>query len=231
MKTTVIVAVALTLLYLILSDLVLAQNSGGEEKLDTILVNQELMLSNQKKILKEVTYVDPLADKAYGVEFNPGYLLLSSASDDIVLSGGFSLFSVNRSAEIAFPVYYRVSTDSKDDVSMFILDAQFRRFLGDHQNGFFLSGGLRYARLSGKEDLDGIPIVDLGPAGKDATANKFGATFGIGYRYFSKSGFYWGASLNVGRYFTDTDINIRNIHLDDGKALFDVELLKIGYAF
>lgn len=231
MKATVVVAVILTALYLVLSDLLLAQQNNDSEKLDTLLVNQEQMLANQQKILKEVTYIDPLANKSYGVEFNPAYLLLSSASDDIVLSGGFSLFSVNRNAEIAFPVYYRVSTDRQDDISVLTLDAQFRRFLGDHQNGFFLSGGLRYARLSGKEDLDGIPFIDLGGTGTDVTANKIGAMFGIGYRYFSKSGFYWGASLNVGRYFTDTDINIQNIHLDDGKALFDVELLKIGYAF
>ena len=70
--------------------------------MDTLLYNQKKMLGNQKKILDEVTYTDPLEGKRYGIEFNPARFLVSSTDDDgLVITGGLSLFSVSKSAEIA----------------------------------------------------------------------------------------------------------------------------------
>jgi hypothetical protein len=58
-----------------------------------------------------------------------------------------------------------------------------------------------------------------------------GAYFGIGYRYFTKSGFYWGTSLIYGRYFSAGDRDIQEVILDDSKTIFDFEFLKFGFAF
>ena len=61
-------------------------------------------------------------------------------------------------------------------------------------------------------------------------------SFGIGYRIISESGYYWGASLSAGKYiignydvFLDSD-GISTT-LDDEEFIFDVELLKFGFAF
>jgi hypothetical protein len=64
-------------------------------KIDTVLANQKTMMTKLDKIYREVEYVDPLANKTAGVEFNPALLLLASTDDQLVLSGGFSLFDVN----------------------------------------------------------------------------------------------------------------------------------------
>lgn len=70
-----------------------------ETKVDTLLKGQKIMLQKQDKILKEVTYVNPLTGKSFGIEFNPVYPLFSGINGSMFLSGGFSLFSVNRHAE------------------------------------------------------------------------------------------------------------------------------------
>ena len=120
-----------------------AQEKTDTAKLDTVLSNQETMMQNQEKILREVTYHDPLADKTWGIEFNPAYLLAASGEDELVLSGGFSLFNVNRHAEIAFPIFYR-SSDDNDVATVFSVEAHYRFFLGEHQGGFYLSASGTY---------------------------------------------------------------------------------------
>ena len=61
--------------------------------------------------------------------------------------------------------------------------------------------------------------------------HKFGIGFGIGYRYFSRSGLYWGTSLTVGRYFTGTNKMIAGDDILDWEGYVDIELLKFGIAF
>jgi hypothetical protein len=60
--------------------------------------------------------------------------------------------------------------------------------------------------------------------------NKIGMMFGIGYRYFTKSGFYWGTSLSIGRYFTGNN-HINSGFLDGTKYIVDFEILKFGVTF
>jgi hypothetical protein len=200
-------------------------------KIDTVLENQKSMMTKLDQIHREVEYVDPLANKTTGVEFNPAYLLLASANDQLVLSGGFSLFSADRNAEIAFPIFFRNAGKDDNDPITFVVDSHYRRFLGQHQGGFYLSASLRYQYLHGREDLDQIPFFDIGETGDKITLHKFGVGFGIGYRYFSRSGLYWGTSLTVGRYFTDTEKQVQGVDLLNGKGYIDVELLKFGIAF
>jgi hypothetical protein len=55
--------------------------------------------------------------------------------------------------------------------------------------------------------------------------------FGIGYRYFSTSGFYWGTSIVYGAYFSADERTIQGVTLDDTKTILDLEILKFGFAF
>lgn len=208
---------------------VMAQETSQGAKLDTLVEGQKKIIGKLDKIHREVEYVDPIANKSFGIEFNPAYLLLASADDQLVLSGGFSLFKADRGAEIAFPIFFRDS-NKENGLTTFTIDSHYRRFLGRHQSGFYLSGSVRYKYARGKEDVDEIPIFTF-ETGEEITLHKFGVGFGIGYRHFSPSGLYWGTSLTVGRYFTDTDKLIADDDVLNGKSYIDIELLKFGYAF
>jgi hypothetical protein len=207
------------------------ENAGTENKVDSVLIYQKQMMDYQQRIYGEVKYVDPLANKRSGIEFNPAYLMLASANKDIVISGTYSRFDVDRKAELAFPFYYSnarpfgLFVDHKR-TKLFTLDAVYRRFLGAHQNGFYFAIGTRYTHLKGETEETYDIFGDYVPLIK--TTNKVGVLSGIGYRYFAKSGFYWGVSISAGRYLNG------NTHLagsDGGKLILDIELLKFGFTF
>ena len=213
------------ILYVILIGLIIVGSVQAQQdaKIDTVLQNQNKMMQNQEQILYNVTWVDPLEGRHFGVEFNPALLLVGLGNEELYLSGGFSLFNLAPQAEIAFPVYYR--RYDHDGSSLLTADAHYSLFFSK-KRGFYASGGLRYARLYGEQDW-----WDDGRDSRMVTVDKFGAFFGIGYRYFSEIGIYWGTSLIMGTYLTDDTDKIDGIFMDAGKFLFDVELLKIGYAF
>ena len=104
--------------------------------------------------------------------------------------------------------------------------------------GFYLSAGLRYAYVAGEEGKEYSKRENREEAiaagtrtGKQIIQSKFGIYIGIGYRYFSESGWYWGTNIIVGRFFSDDNRHIIDVMMDDLKFILDVELLKIGYAF
>lgn len=210
----------ISLLTFFLGSMVIAQDA----KIDTVLKNQDKMLQNQAKILHQVTWVDPLEGKHFGLEFNPALLLVGLGNNELYLSGGFSLFNLAPQAEIAFPVYYR-KYDS-DNSELLTADVHYRLFFSKRR-GFYASGGLRYARLYGEEEQNWVDVDNP----RMVTVNKVGAFFGIGYRYFSQIRIYWGTGIILGTYFSDDSNKIQGTFMDQGKFLFDLELLKIGYAF
>ncbi len=225
------------------SSLVVAQDTTANAKIDTMLIYQRAMMEMQKKTLEEVQYDEPLKDKILGIELDPAYMLLSSAGDYFTLPATISFFNVSRKAELAFPIFYRGGTSHVDggasgggyDVPLTLLniDATWRQFIGKHQDGLYFSGGLRYTYMKGitGNGID-LGIVSLGfGGGTPITVSKIGMHFGLGYRVFMKSGFYWGASLVIGRYFSNDTRDVREVTLDDSKTIFDIELLKFGYAF
>lgn len=218
MKTNLII-----LLILLLFSGSIVQGQQAHSDMDSVLTNQNRILQNQHDMLDEVRYINPLANKTAGIEFNPAYFLLASVNDHTVLSGGVSFFQVNPKAELAFPLYYHSFSEDGLQNSIFTLDTHYRYFLGEHREGFYLSVGGRYAHLTG-EDSENNKVVQT-------KVNKFGVMFGIGYRVYSKSGFYWGTSLSVGRYFSGQEDQLEKLGLDATKYLLDIELLKIGYAF
>ena len=202
--------------------------SQNENQVDTLMLNQKKMLANQDLILEEVTYIDPLEGKKYGIEFNPAGFLLSTTSDEgFTITGSLSLFSVSESAEIAFPIYY---SQGKNDLRIFHFDSHYRNFTGKHRNGFYLSSGIRFTQLKGRE---GISFFDWNNnvSNEITSVTKVGLIFGIGYRIFGRNGWYWGTSLFAGRYFTDTEYSIVGAGNVDSKAIIDMEILKIGKTF
>jgi len=201
--------------------------SQQTSKLDTVLQNQNKMLQNQEKILQKVTWKDPLAGRHIGLEFNPALLLAGAGNGDLMLSGGLSLFNLAPQAEIAFPMYFRNS--DRDNSSIVTIDAQYRLFFSKRR-GFYASAGARYARLRGSYGYYDDQISEWIEV-EDVILNRAGLYFGIGYRYFSRLGIYWGASVILGSYLSDDSDKVDEYFLDKSRMLFDVELLKIGYAF
>jgi hypothetical protein len=175
--------------------------------------------------------MDPLAERKVGLEFSPIRLLLGwtdkGTGRATHLSGAVSLFAIDRHAEVAFPILVVLGNTNNIPFRILFVDATYRRFLGDRQGGFYLSGGGRYACASGEELLS----YDF-HTGNKVVRGKFGFYAGIGYRYFHKSGFYWGTNIIVGRYLDGNNPSrVGDPDVDDGTFLIDSELIKIGYAF
>ena len=197
------------------------------------------MLNQQENMYDEmVKYKEPLENKKYGIEINPAYMLLSSARSYFVFSGGFSFFDLDRHAEIACPIFYQNGASESSgahELTLWNQDIVYRKFLGQHQDGFYLEGGLRFTHIRGDYDNGGLSFLGVSIIAPSSTSiittDKLGGMFGIGYRYFSASGFYWGTSIVVGAYFSADERTIQGVILDDTKTILDIEILKFGYAF
>jgi hypothetical protein len=224
-------AMILMLTFVLLPLITKAQDTTSNSKIDTILSNSKKILDLQQKTYNEVAQ-EPLANKHFGIELSPASLLVASANDILLLSGGFSLFAVDRHAEIAFPFFYQSGAGKKENypLTLLTLDAAYRRFLGRHQDGFYLSAGTRYTYIKGEEGTTFL-LFTLDTPGATITTSKMGLYFGIGYRYFSVSGLYWGTSISYGRYFSNDERDIKGVTFDDTKILLDVEILKFGISF
>jgi len=181
--------------------------------IDTKLTNStdelaKLIDENTKKILNEVLWVDPLKDKKFGIEINPFYLIAGSLLGErgVLLSGSYSRFDINETAEIAFPFYLlKLGGELKWHV-----DSQYRKFIGlnnphQYRSGFYIMGGMRFGNF------------DFAFHEKKL---KLGITFGFGSRIFGKNGWYWGWSLYAGKYF-----NLKN------GVIIDYEIFKFGRTF
>jgi hypothetical protein len=195
------------------------------------------MSAEQEKIYDEVVrYKEPLANKRFGIEFNPAYFLVSNSQSYLILSGGFSFFDVDRHAEVACPIFFQSGTSkniSGRDLTLWNQDVIYRRFLGQHQDGFYISGGVRYTHIKGELE-NGFSVfgMSLFSSPSDVvTVDKLGAMFGIGYRYFSSSGLYWGMSVVYGTYFSSDERDIKDVLMDDTRTILDFEILKFGIAF
>jgi hypothetical protein len=227
-------------LSLILLALALCQGpalSAQESGQDTLSTKAKIdsIYHLQKRIYREIKN-EPLADKSWGMEFNFFRTLI--IDEDVTLSGGFSFFNLDRNAELAFPVYYARPGDAHN-LREWTIDCHYRYFLGNTQNGFYLSGFTRFAHLAGYEGENEVSFSDSPAATSSRTTqNKVGIGVGLGYRKFSYKGLYWGCSFNFGRYlggrnevfYSDWD-NIASFNNDDSKYIIDFELLKFGWAF
>jgi hypothetical protein len=227
-----------------------------ESKTDKILERSE---ETGKKVdtLYEQYKNDPLADKTWGVEFNP-VRLIAQKGDSSTLSGAFSYFG-KPMMEIVMPWYYykndfplieegsgsgTIHHNGYD--RLFYADTRVRLFTGNTSNGFFLSALARYANVHNTHYLKGSHYWDYywddeyqAGMGK-RTEHKLGIGFGIGWRSFSQRGFYWAFSFSVGRYFIGDENILHNgatslLFLEeasnDHDIFYDLEFLKFGFAF
>lgn len=214
----------LLLLFVSLSIKAYAQvdDESTSAKVDSIYALQQKMYDENKN--------NPLFGKNYGIEVNPVRLLF--ITDSFTFSGGFSLFDVDRGAEIAFPVFLQIPDDS-DYLSEFTLDAHYRYFMGNTQNGFYISTFARYAYLEGVLG-DVVFFDDEITSNERGSEHKFGIGFGLGWRKFSYRGLYWGTSFSVGRYLIGENEKFASNLLDidnDNEIIVNFEFLKFGWAF
>ncbi len=207
-----------------------AQEAKKNSKIDTLLQNQQKMLQNQQTILKNVVHHYVLEGKHFGVAFDPMAALLGTALYRVILSGAFSVLQF-KGSEIIFPVYYDHSTKKDEPRDLITADVQYRRFFNAERPGFFVSAGARYAYLKGERARDWDESYDPDAPKKMLTVHKFGLYFGIGYRYFSPSGLYWGADINLGTYFSSNAGDFEKDFMDASRVLFDASFLRVGYAF
>jgi len=188
--------------------------------------------------------IGPLGNKKWGIEINLFRLIIFIPSGEKfyhTFSGGISYFGLDRKSELAFPFFYShwgspgEYEHYSESIRQIIVDCHYRRFLGKTQNGFYISAFIRYANLKGKKplykyDYQSDTIEEL-------VENKFGIGIGIGFRMFTKVGFYWGVSGSIGKYVIgENDVfhdNARDLFLFDNDIdmIYNIELLKFGWAF
>jgi len=171
--------------------------------------------------------------KSFGIELSP-ISLITMKEEAVDIYGAFSMFGIDPKAEFAFPFSYHSRKESdwydfEATFQSFSIDGQYRRFLNGVQNGLFFSVGCRYTYEKGV-DMEQSWYVSEGDY---FTRHKLGIGFGIGYRLFTKSNFYWGVNLFGGRYFTGDDIDIDDLSGAslDQSLFISLELLKFGYSF
>ncbi|MBI9031787.1 hypothetical protein JEZ13_07295 [bacterium] len=194
-----------------------------DKKIDKIYETQQFIYEETKN--------NPLHDKKYGIEANFFRLLLLKNTS---FSGTFSLFDINRDAELAFPIYY-FKPEEEFFTEIFTLDCHYRYFLRNTQNGFYISAFARYAKFDGWVDNWDNEYSDKGDYYKKKTISDIGIGVGVGYRIFSYKGLYWGTSVSFGRYIGGN--KIEELEFDNNDLfipidqIVNIEFLKFGWAF
>jgi hypothetical protein len=176
-------------------------------------------------------YSQPLADKKFGIGIDPIRTVVYIGYE-LQLKGAISLFSIDRHAEIAFPVQYLSGEAENRPYSVFYCEAAYRRFFSEQQKGFYYSGGIRFAYIQG-EILDDTaePGSPEAHTGINFEQNKVGIYAGIGYRHFYKNGFYFGSNVILGTYFGPKAPFIQTTEDMALNFILGGELFQIGYAF
>ena len=184
-----------------------------------------LIRNSSNQILEEVEYIDPLEGKKFGIELNPLYTIFYNQFGPS-LSGTFSLFNMAEKAEIAFPFSYRSRASlAFSDSPTANLDIQYRYFLGKHREGFYIMPGFRFSYYKSGNYFDSMFDDD---SEFRSSYNKQGISFGIGYRIFSKEGWYWGFSLYLGKHYFGSVKDSDRFFSD---SFINLELLKFGISF
>lgn len=193
-----------------------SEDNSVELKIDEVFALQRKMYDELRK--------NPLENKKYGVELNLFRLLFFD--ENRTMSGTFSFFDIDRRIELALPFYFSFPKE-KENYDTITLDCHYRYFLGNTQNGAYLSGFARFA------NLNGYKYHYYGYVEDKKNVSKFGIGVGVGYRVFSYKGLYWGTSLSFGRYIIGQNdvFETHDGYPDDMKLIFDFEFLKFGWAF
>jgi len=213
-----------------------AFSAESNPQLDRIETKVESVITKQDQVL-DIIDENPLKNKKFGIEINP-FRLLFIDKDDKTFSGSFSIFNVSPNVEIAIPIYASSSGSGNNKFRSLTIDGHYRYFLNKHAKGFYISGMSRFTALHGTLGKNYDYFNDELASNKDRDSTyKLGIGFGLGYRVFSKSGFYWGAGLSLGRYIVGENDRYQLTSgdlasdIDDQEVIIDVEFFKFGYAF
>ena len=205
----------------IISDFTFSEEGEGVTT-DSLAV---LIQSGNNRILDEVLYEDPTANKTMGAMFNPIATIMYE--DGLKIIGGFSYFPKGTKNELSLNLMYKNESDDNDytlniDVlNRFYFDRKYRK-------GFHLLSGVRLASYS---DTD-FNFFDSNIEMPERAADMLGVSFGVGYRILNRNGWYWGTSVYVGRYLVENDKSdegYNNTEFND--SFIWMELLKFGYIF
>lgn len=217
---------------LAISSLIFSNTS--DEKLDKILDNQESIKKDVEIIKKKTTEVSPISSKTFGIELNPFWLLYAGDNEfeGTHLTGGVQLFSIDRNAEISIPF---IIHDAKS-FSEYSLDLNYKRFLAKTQHGFFINAFTRISKIEANV-LTGSFSLDEGSSIESSQFNdtRLGLGFGLGYRVYSEFGLYWGFGIGLGKFFIyeepEDEMFDLGIFNSTSNFIFDIELMKFGFAF
>jgi hypothetical protein len=203
-------------------------------QLDTSKTKLDAIQTKQVKSSELLTST-PLSYKTFGIGFNPLRLLSmqhqSSNDFERYLRAAISVFSIDRQAELAFPVQYMWGKYYNNTWRDFYCEVTYRRFISCQQKGYYYSGGLRFLHIEGEEL--GSKMGYYGPLGLGniIVQNKIGIYAGFGYRHCSKNGMYWGSNIILGIYFGPKTPNIATAEDVQYNWIMGCDLLEIGYAF
>ena len=190
-------------LFLILFFTVSAAISASAQ-VDASLIKQDSVAVTRNKPAKLVSSLPP-ANKTLGVEWSPVRLLVGTTDSYYThILGGISLFSIDRRAEIAFPLLYMFGKIDDVPAKIVNFDVTYRRFFKKQQKGFYYSAGLRYNFLQGPVAAND-PTHKIYHTDEQMTQSRAGIYLGIGYRHFFKNGWYWGTSIILGAYSSKVD--------------------------
>ena len=183
-----------------------------------------LLSAGQERILDEVIYDDPTANKTLGVMFNPIAPILYK--DGLKLIGGLSYFPKGKSSELSLHCLY--INESGDDDYMLNVDVLNRFYFSrKYRKGFHLLYGGRFTSYRDSDFNFFGNNVDM----PTREASMLGVSFGVGYRILNKKGWYWGTSAYVGRHMLINNDNDPVYGDEVNDTYLWMEFLKIGYLF
>jgi hypothetical protein len=170
------------------------------------------------------------ANKRFGIGINPLRSLIDIGYE-LNIRCDVSLFAVDNYAEISFPLtYIQGDEEGVPTYRVFYSEATYRRFFRNTKKGSYYSAGLRYRYLEGEQ------LISTGNTGHNYEGtgivkrlSNIGIYAGIGYRHFSKKG--WYGNLILGAYFGPKANNIMTSEDLPLNFILGADLFEIGYAF
>jgi hypothetical protein len=173
-------------------------------------------------------YVKNNGDSRYGLEAN---LISPIISKDNIKSYeiGVSAFKIWPNTELYFPIeYYKEHLSAKDNFQV-LFQIQYRRYFKGLNKGLYWSGVIDYRFIQDHYFVESQLLPN------EYIDNRLGVGAGIGYRYFSSLGWYWGIDFNMGRHIIASEPDDENTELfrinPYKKMYYKFDFLKIGYRF
>jgi len=173
------------------------------------------------------------AEAEFGFDMNIPFALTGIDSGRYWVAGTVSAANSNSRFEVAMPFFLHQHTYDPDYcciVNIKRFDVQLRAFENTKRQGLYFGLIARHSSVMGRDFVNHNKAISYSRVGAGAV---------LGFRTMFKKRFYWGANLNIGRFFSDGTLLA---HGDEGPvffspsdngsdAFFNIELLKAGIRF